>query len=210
MSEFNTAWNVAQYEVFSGPYFPVFGRFFTQCQFSKLRNIVELFSIIEKCTRKCKTIHCLKSVRIRSFSGLYFQYSVRMLENTVQKSSEYAHFSRSNIWANSRQWMTLLRKLLFLKATALFRLLSKICGDTFCENSWRLLLHYVKSDRIQSYSGPYFPSFGLNTERCSVSLRGQSKCEKIRTRITPSTDTFYNVPVMLLAKHSIIDVWHSP
>ena len=131
MSEFNTAWNVAQYEVFSGPYFPVFGRFFTQCQFSKLRNIVELFPIIEKCTRKCKTIHCLKSVRIRSFSGLYFHafrlnterysYSVRMLEYTVQKSSEYEHFSRSNIWANSRQWMALLRKLLFLKATALFR-----------------------------------------------------------------------------------------
>ena len=29
--------------------------------------------------------------------------------------------------------------------------------------------HYVKSDRIQSYSGPYFPAFGLNTERYGVS-----------------------------------------
>ena len=26
-------------------------------------------------------------------------------------------------------------------------------------------LHCVKSIRIRSYSGPYFPSFGLNTER---------------------------------------------
>ena len=48
----------------------------------------------------------------------------------------------------------------------------------------------VKSVRIWSYSGPYFPAFGLNTERYSISLRIQSECEKIRTRITPNTDTF--------------------
>ena len=36
----------------------------------------------------------------------------------------------------------------------------------------------VKSVRIQSYSGPYFPTFGLNTERYGVS---QSECGKIRT-----------------------------
>ena len=30
--------------------------------------------------------------------------------------------------------------------------------------------HSVKSVRIQSYSGPYFPAFGLNTERYGVSL----------------------------------------
>ena len=31
-------------------------------------------------------------------------------------------------------------------------------------------------------SGPYFPAFGLNTKRCEVSLRIQSKCRKIKTR----------------------------
>ena len=35
--------------------------------------------------------HCVKSVRIQSFSG---PYSVRMRENTDQKISEYGHFSR--------------------------------------------------------------------------------------------------------------------
>ena len=30
-------------------------------------------------------------------------------------------------------------------------------------------------------------------DRYGVSLRIQSKCEKIRTRITPNTDTFYAV-----------------
>ena len=54
--------------------------------------------------------------------------------------------------------------------------------------------HHVKSVRIRSYSGPYFPAFGLNTERYRLSLRIQSECGKIRTRITPNTDTFHAVP----------------
>ena len=62
-----------------------------------------------------------------------------------------------------------------------------------------IIFHCAKSVRIQSYSGPHFSAFGLNTERYSVSLRYtislriQSKCGKIRTRITPNTSTFYAV-----------------
>ena len=52
-------------------------------------------------------------------------------------------------------------------------------------------MHCVKSVRIWSYAGPYFPTFRLNTERYGVSLRTQSDCGKIRTRITPNIDTFY-------------------
>ena len=44
--------------------------------------------------------------------------------------------------------------------------------------------HYVKSVRIRSYSVLHLPAFGLNTEKCSVSLSIQSECGKIRTRIT--------------------------
>ena len=36
-------------------------------------------------------------------------------------------------------------------------------------------LHCVKSVRIQSYSGPYFPAFGLNTEYLSVSSPNAGK-----------------------------------
>ena len=63
--------------------------------------------------------------------------------------------------------------------------------------SWFLcrLVHCVESVRIRSYSGPYFPAFGLNTERYCASLRIQSECGKIQTRITPNTDTFYAVVV---------------
>ena len=51
--------------------------------------------------------------------------------------------------------------------------------------------HCVKSARIRSYSGPHFPAFGLHTKRYSVSLRIQSEWGKMRTWITPNTDTFY-------------------
>ena len=54
----------------------------------------------------------------------------------------------------------------------------------------------VKSVPIRNFSGPYFPVFGLNTERCSVSLHIQSKCGKIRTRKTPNRDTLHAVSVL--------------
>ena len=53
--------------------------------------------------------------------------------------------------------------------------------------------HYVESVRIWSFSGPYFPAFGLHTERFGVYLSIQSECGKIRTRKTPITDTFQAV-----------------
>ena len=51
--------------------------------------------------------------------------------------------------------------------------------------------HCVKNVRIRSFSGPYFPAFGLNTEICKANLRIKSGCRKIRTKKTPNTDTFY-------------------
>ena len=52
-------------------------------------------------------------------------------------------------------------------------------------------VHSVKSVRIRSFSGPYFPTFRLNMERYGVSHRIQYKYGEIRTRETPSTDTFH-------------------
>ena len=43
---------------------------------------------------------------------------------------------------------------------------------------------------FSDFSDPYFPAFGLNTERYSVSLRIQSEFGKIHTRKTPNTDAF--------------------
>ena len=43
------------------------------------------------------------------------------------------------------------------------------------------------------FSGPFFPAFGLNTERYGVSLRIQSECGEIWIRKAPNTNTFYVV-----------------
>ena len=60
----------------------------------------------------------------------------------------------------------------------------------------------VKSVRIRSYSGLHFPAFGLNTDRCGVSLHIQSECGKMWTRTTPNTDTFN--AVMCYSKNSLL------
>ena len=78
-------------------------------------------------------------------------------------------------------------------------------GQLGKEETISLTPHCVKSVHIRSYYGPHFPAFGLNTERYSVSLRIESKCGKIRTRITPNIDTFYTVP--LYHFHSLHRHW---
>ena len=45
------------------------------------------------------------------------------------------------------------------------------------------VIHNMKNIRIRSFSGPYFPALGLNTERYG----------KIRTRKTTNTDIFHAV-----------------
>ena len=59
-------------------------------------------------------------------------------------------------------------------------------------------LHRVKSVRIWSFSGPYFPAFGLKTERYGVSLRIQPECEKMRTIKTPNKDIFHAVLFLMV------------
>ena len=40
------------------------------------------------------------------------------------------------------------------------------------------------------FSGPYFPAFGLNTERYSVSLRIKSECGKTREKSEPDNSEY--------------------
>ena len=83
----------------------------------------------------------------------------------------------------------------FMKAsdTDLFLCISRYFSEKLFFEILSRRPHCAKSVRIRSYSGSYFPAFGLNTERYGVSLRIQSECRKIRTRITPNTDTFHAV-----------------
>ena len=50
--------------------------------------------------------------------------------------------------------------------------------------------HCVKRVLIRSFSGLYFPAFGLHIERYGVSPRIQSECGKIQTRKTLNTGIF--------------------
>ena len=87
-----------------------------------------------------------------------------------------------------------------LKGLAFKLLLSELLVETEWSELiliWWFVSHYLKSVRIRSYSGPHFPAFGLNREIYGVSLRIQSKCGKMRTRITPNTDTFHAVLIKL-------------
>ena len=61
-----------------------------------------------------------------------------------------------------------------------------------------------KVSKYRVFSGPYFPAFGLNTERYRAyfaSLRIQSKCRKIRTRKTTHLDNFHAVVVCTDISH---------
>ena len=51
----------------------------------------------------------------------------------------------------------------------------------------------MKRVHIRSFSGPYSPALGLNTERYRVCLQIQSDCGKIQTRKIPNTDAFHAV-----------------
>ena len=64
----------------------------------------------------------------------------------------------------------------------------------------KLVEHYVKSVRIQCYSGPHFSRIFPHSDwirKDGVSLRIQSECGKMRTRITPNTDTLHAVRMVM-------------
>ena len=81
--------------------------------------------------------------------------------------------------------------------------------DYLFEQKLQEKVHCVKSVRIRSYFGLHFPAFGLNTERYGVPLRIQSKCGKMRTRITPNTDNFHAVIFSMWLKNiHLYSLWN--
>ena len=72
--------------------------FFNKCIHLKLKSV----SMLQEVYYSHFIIHCVKRVRIRSYSGSHFRiwsissYSVRIRKNADQNNSEYGHFSRSD------------------------------------------------------------------------------------------------------------------
>ena len=59
-----------------------------------------------------------------------------------------------------------------------------------------LITHCVKSVEIRSFSGPYFPVFGLNTEICGVISAFSPNTGKYGSEKTPYLDTFHTLPTL--------------
>ena len=82
----------------------------------------------------------------------------------------------------------------------MFELLEADTLFNFQKHAEKVLLILIFEPRLtftcllNAVVAPHFSAFGLNTERYGVSVRIQSKCPKMQTRITPNTDTF-QVPV---------------
>ena len=57
----------------------------------------------------------------------------------------------------------------------------------------RMLALREKYPNTELFPGPYFPAFGLNTERYSIHLRIQYECGEIRIRKTRYLDAFHAV-----------------
>ena len=158
----------------------------------------------------------MKNVRIRVFSGPYFpafRVNTQRYSVSLQIQSEYVKIRPGKLrirtlftpWHKHRS-----SKKTHSKALHVLRVIIKVGTNCvkFSPNARRFILdvlqnseytseyhqdHCVKSVRIRSFSGPYFPAFGLNTGRYEASLRIRCWCGKIGTWKTPNTDTSYAV-----------------
>ena len=113
---------------------------------------------------------------------------------------KFTKFLRTSVSTEHLPWMLLYLYLtayyLFLndpkiisKSKALGILLQLIYYLTNSMRYWRLIIMMLitawKVSEDGVFSGPYFPTFGLNTERYSVSLRIKSECRKMREKYGP-------------------------
>ena len=116
-----------------------------------------------------------------------FLYSVQIQENTDKK--------KLRIWTLFKQWDAtcgrILHEIALEKSAIKFsKIFSEvgICHSVICILFWThssdvyLPFTVWNVSKQGVFSGPYFPAFGLNTERSVVSLCIQSECRKICTR----------------------------
>ena len=96
-----------------------------------------------------------------------------------------------------------------MKFMAWFLLYSK---EVFKKNNGQNL-HCVKSVRIQSYSGPYFPVFVMNTERHFTSLHIQSEWGKMQSYMfvacASSDITFSSISLFNSSRNSSLKTFYN-
>ena len=120
-----------------------------------------------------KLITFLSNV-IRLANGISRCFSILLLNNRPISSTRY-------VIKTKKYSLAVLEKLIYYPV---------IRCSTYFQVACR---HCVKKVRIRNFSGPYFPTFGLNTESNYASLRVQSQCREKQTWKFTNTDTFHVV-----------------
>ena len=72
-------------------------------------------------------------------------------------------------------------------------------NDINGNNNLIINIHWVKSVRIRSFSGPYFPIFELNTERCSVRILKNTDQKNSKHGHFFRSDSFSNLYINLIS-----------
>ena len=129
--------------------------------------------------------HCVKSVRIWSYSGPHFPTLRLYTERhgrSLRTQSKWGKM-RTRIIPNMDTFHA-------VQDAAEYRT-NTVCLFIFAFPTSSL--REKCPNTIQRFSGPYFPAFGLNMEIYGVNLRIQSECRKIRTKKIPYLDTFHAV-----------------
>ena len=122
----------------------------------------------------------------RAMRNQHIHY-VKNVQIRTRNNSVFGHFSRSN---SSMEQKILL---LFMMEWNIL---------VFNATAWKVLKYGV-------FSGRYYPTFGLNTERCSVSLLIQSKCGKIQTRRKKSVIGHFSCSVLFSGSLHFQPFWNS-
>ena len=92
------------------------------------------------------------------------------------------------VWIWSLSWEVFYQTTLWMKANVMsnskwhFPSFCKFLSDVTKTVFWESKKHCVKSVQIWSFTCPYFPVLGLNTEIYGINLRIQLRYWKIRTR----------------------------
>ena len=124
----------------------------------------------------------------------------RKKKKKIPTKTRYPFFQNTPSQTFSRVLMHFCRK---TRCFSIF-LNSVVCSTKYATNLIHLIpiIHYVKSVCVRSYSGRYFPTFGLNTERYGVFRYTEyspylsvfsPNVGKYGPRITPNTDIFYEM-----------------
>ena len=111
------------------------------------------------------SLYCYCNIILNRFVHATFWESVQLRFYFLAYTPQSQHFFE-------------VARIKFCNVWDLFAFLYYFCKNRVFFFTWL----YVKSARIRSFSGPYFPVFGLNTF--------QPKCGKMRTRRTPNTVIF--------------------